>query len=81
MRVRNQKAEDDFIKSSESLSKVLTDKRLGRRGLVFGTLENVAKQYGVKIIDLGTYRVFSAPKNRLQVFAEKLHFSCTDFFN
>jgi len=53
----------------------LIDMRIKTAGIVFGTVESVAKQYGIKIKDSGNRLIFSAPKDRLQVFIEKLHFS------
>lgn len=74
------KAPEFSITTRANLSKTLIDKRLGHAGIVFGTLGDVARQYGIKISDTGSYRVFSGPKNRLQMFAEKLHFACIKFF-
>ena len=54
---------------------VLIDKRHSFAGLVLGTPLDLAKQYGIdcKKTKQGLY--FSAPKNRLQLFVEKLHFA------
>ena len=54
---------------------VLTDLRTGTWGDTFGTVENVARQYGIKIEESDGGLVFSAPKTRLQMFVERLHFS------
>lgn len=62
-----------LIKANKN--KLLTDRRLGRRGLVLGTVEGLAKQYGVTITDSNGYTILSAPKKRMQIIAEKLHFS------
>jgi hypothetical protein len=67
------------ITSRVQLSQSLVDRRLYTRGIVFGTVAEVAKQYGIKVQDVGTHRIFTAPKARLQIFAEKLHFACVSF--
>ena len=41
----------------------------------FGTISQVAKNLGVKMKVVGNGLTFSAPKTRLQMFVEKLHFS------
>jgi hypothetical protein len=54
---------------------ILIDKRLRRRSAIFGSVENVAKQYGIKCKKHKNGLIFSAPKTRMQIFVEKLHFS------
>jgi hypothetical protein len=54
---------------------VLIDHRWKTRGLLFGSIQQVAKQYGVSMEDCGRYLKFTAPQLRLQMFVEKLHFS------
>lgn len=63
-----------------SINAFLIDKRLGRQGLVFGNIAQVAKQYGITIEIQGKILKFSAPKKRLQMFAEKLHFAGVNFW-
>jgi hypothetical protein len=48
-------------------------------GMNFGTIGQAAKNLGVsmKIVEGGL--TFSAPKSRLQMFAEKLHFSMISY--
>jgi len=53
----------------------LVDRRIKSAGILFGTIESVAKQYGLKIKEDKGLLIFTAPKNRLQFFVEKLHFS------
>ena len=76
---------DKSVCSYAALNQPLYDVRPGKRGLIFGTIESVCKQYGIEceLIDDGKqkYHKFSAPKVRLQVFIEKLHFSRTPYFN
>jgi len=79
MTKNNIKQPDLTLKTRAKLSNVLIDRRLRSFGVVFGTLEAVARQYGVRIEDNGDYRICFAPKNRLQLFAEKLHFACVRF--
>lgn len=74
-----QRQEQITIATKAKLSSRLVDKRIMTTGIVFGTIEDVARQYGIKCHDNGKYRLFTGPKNRLQLFAEKLHFSCINF--
>lgn len=57
----------------------LVDRRIRTNGIVFGTIENVAKQYGIKLEELPFGLKLVAPKSRMQPFAEKLHFSGIPF--
>jgi len=43
--------------------------------LEFGTISQVAKNLGIKMEIADGGLIFSAPKPRLQMFVEKLHFS------
>ena len=54
---------------------VLIDRRISTRGIVFGTIENVAKQYGIKMTMTDQGLKLTGPKSRLQMFVEKLHFA------
>jgi len=67
------------IYSPVKINTILVDKRLKYRGIIFGTVSQVASQYGVKTDKIGKYIKFTAPKSRLQLFAEKLHFSGVAF--
>ena len=67
------------IYSRASLHSTLKDVRPRTYGAIFGTVEGIARQYGVKITKLSTCYKFSAPKSRLQMFVEKLHFSKTPY--
>ncbi len=58
---------------------LLIDVRIGKYGQKFGTVRDICKQYGIKCVDCGTYKEFSAPKTRIQLFMEKLHFSRTKY--
>lgn len=67
------------IYSSVPLTKNLMDVRVGRYGIKFGTVENICRQYGIKIIKHPDFTEFAAPKLRMQLFMEKLHFSKTKY--
>ena len=69
------KQENPKIFSPINPNIVLIDARAGFRGLVMGKVEEVAKQYGVTMQVKDNGCIFSAPKSRLQMFVEKLHFS------
>ena len=58
----------------------LIDKRAARKMITFGTIESAAKQYGVKMTVKDKVYIFSGPKNRLQLFVEKLHFARVPYF-
>jgi hypothetical protein len=48
-------------------------------GMSFGTISQVAKNLGVKMKVVEKGLTFSAPKGRLQMFVEKLHFSMVGY--
>ena len=58
----------------------LIDQRMKRKGISFGTIEEAAKQYGIKMTIKDKMFIYSSPKNRLQLFVEKLHFARVPFF-
>lgn len=57
----------------------LKDVRMGHYGLIFGTVKDVCKQYGIIINKLERCNEFIAPKLRIQMLKEKLHFSRTPY--
>ena len=59
------------------LNKPMMDLRPGHRGLKFGALGDVARQYGIRCRPLANCLEFTGPKPRIRVFVEKLHFSRT----
>ena len=63
------------IRARVNRNKMLLDLRQGRRGLLIGTVESVAAQYGITITESDGYTIFTAPRKRLQMMAEKLHFA------
>lgn len=63
------------IFSQVSSDKRLVDLRLHRNFPLFGNILSVAKQYGIKYREVSGGIEFTAPKSRMQMFAEKLHFS------
>lgn len=60
--------------------RLLMDRRVGRRGLILGTVGTLANQYGVTMAESNGYTILTAPKKRLQIIVEKLHFSGVDFY-
>lgn len=77
--MNEQKQPEKSVYSTVPLTRVLMDARVGMYGIKFGTVEKICKQYGVKCIKHPTYMEFTAPKLRLQMFIEKLHFSKTPY--
>jgi len=61
------------------LESMLRDTRYISYKHIFGTVKDVAKQYGIKASPQEGYIEFSAPKNRMQLFVEKLHFAGVPF--
>lgn len=68
-----------YLFCKANLSHRLIDRRSASLGIVLGTIQDVAKQYGVEFMQVPGGWVFAAPKTRLQMFAEKLHFSAVPF--
>lgn len=58
-----------------NLGKRLLDQRPYTFEFDFGTIKNICQQYGIKYEQLPTCIAFTAPKTRIQLFLEKLHFS------
>ena len=73
------KLADSSIYSRVSPDKMLRDTRLWTKGRKFGRVMNICRQYGIKIEPMEKCIKYSAPKNRLQLFREKLHFSRTPY--
>lgn len=63
------------VYSQVSINKELIDVRVGLSGLSFGTVSNICQQYGIKYEKMDNCWKFTAPKYRLQMFVEKLHFA------
>lgn len=68
---------ESFVYVRASLNANMMDLRAGHRGLKFGLLGDVARQYGIRYRQLPTCLEFFGPKPRMRVFIEKLHFSRT----
>jgi len=62
-----------------SLKKTLRDTRYTSDSYIFGKVGQVARQYGIKVRHKGTCYEFEAPKSRMQMFVEKLHFAGVPF--
>lgn len=63
------------IRTNANPRKLLMDRRVGRYGLTMGTIEGICRQYGISISESNGYTILTAPRKRLQIIAEKLHFS------
>lgn len=83
MEIEKNKKPNEIKILAKGLSKdtELVDYRLNRRfgGLTFGTVEQLSKNLGIKMTPTDGGIIFSAPKNRMQVFVEKLHFALVKF--
>lgn len=62
------------------LNGIMYDRRRPSNFISFGTLENVAKQYGISYSISGNGIIFNAPKSRMQMFVERLHFAGIRYF-
>lgn len=80
--INMKKAKPTIIKVFAGIkeTETLIDNRYGRHFSVFGNVLDVAKQYGIKSEIVPNGIVFEAPKERMQVFVEKLHFSSISYF-
>jgi len=58
-----------------TLKTKLIDVRLRTAGIVFGNIKQICNQYGIKYVERKGFMEFYAPKSRLQMLLEKLHFS------
>lgn len=63
------------IMAQISESETLVDKRLRMNFAVVGNVMDVARQYGIKAEVVPEGVKFTAPKSRMQIFVEKLHFA------
>ena len=55
--------------------KMLKDIRPATKFFKFGKVKDVARQHGITMEELPRCLKFTGPKSRLQLFAEKFHFS------
>ena len=68
----------DLVKISvvnKDINAMLVDRRGWHWGQVMGTIASVAKQYGIEVQVKDKEIICSAPKSRMQMFVEKLHFA------
>jgi hypothetical protein len=70
---------DRLLYADVDLNKNISDIRSNTYGQSFGTVGGICKQYGIKYRNVGNCIEFSAPKLRMQLFIEKLHFSRTKY--
>ena len=68
-----------FLYAKVDVNKKLSDIRDYTYGQRFGTIASICKQYGIKYNILDNCVEFSAPRVRMQLFIEKLHFSGTKY--
>lgn len=54
---------------------VLKDFRRSKYFSIFGNILSVARQYGIEVLSTDGGIVCQAPKSRMQIFVEKLHFA------
>ena len=73
------KQPESSIFSKVSMDFCLMDVRRDHWGIRFGTVKDVCKQYGIKCVQHPKCMEFIAPKTRLLLFKEKLHFSKTPY--
>lgn len=79
---QNNKPEDiSIFVPRVNLTTVMKDHRIVQKygELKFGTIGQVAKNLGISVKNANGGLIFTAPKGRIQMFAEKLHFSLIDF--
>ena len=69
----------NYVYSKISLDAELIDIRMDSYGIFFGKVEDLCRQYGVKHKQFDNCIGFYAPKSRLRLFIEKLHFSQTPY--
>lgn len=62
-----------------SFDDVLEDQRIGKEGLVFGKLKDVARHYGMSSFFIDGGICFVGDKSKTRMFIEKLHFSRTPY--
>jgi len=65
------------VYSNVPLEFTLIDKRSRKYGIIFGKVKDLCRQLGIEYEEMESCTRFYAPKNRLQLFVEKLHFSKT----
>ena len=77
--MKTAKPKEMSVYSKASINKELFDCRRYTHRQTFGKLSDIVRQYGIKVEYIGTCFKFSAPKSRLQLLIEKLHFSRTPY--
>jgi len=79
MKIKASNSNELSIFSKANLNKALTDKRAVTFGFRLGTIAENCKHYGIQIIPHNDYNEFKAPRARMYLFLEKLHFSLTRY--
>lgn len=62
------------IVCNHPLNDDLKDRRGATFGSSLGSLDTLSKQYGIEVEERNNFRFFSAPKRRMQIFIQHLHF-------
>jgi len=57
----------------------LVDRRMGYRLVIFGTVEKVAKQYGLKLTECSDGLKIEGRTNRMEIFVQRLHFAAIPY--
>ena len=80
--IKKPAVEEISVAANLGLDTVLVDRRLLSHGIIFGTVAQVASNYGIKVSvnPTGKGLIFTAPKNRMQLLAERLHFAKIAYF-
>lgn len=65
---------------TDNIESLLVDKRPRSWGNTIGTIKDVSRQYGILMKEKDGVTTFTAPKARMQMFVEKLHFAGTSFY-
>lgn len=60
---------------------LLKDRRIGHLGLVFGTVDNVCRQYGIKYTIGANSMTFYGTKLKMQMLIETLHFARASYIS
>ena len=77
--MKNGKIPEISIYSKASPDRMLRDHRSPNLSRKFGFLKDVARHYGISCIPLENCIEYRAPRSRLLLFMEKLHFSMTPY--
>ena len=80
MKTIRPKPEKISIFAQVSKQQDLVDLRRRTKGIKFGKIEDIARQYNIVMAEDAYGIKFTATKNKLQIFAEKLHFAGVQYW-